>query len=53
MPVCFRFGSMSAIALEPKAVAAAGVWKFRSGEGQDIHVDARKALLAVLLLLRE
>jgi hypothetical protein len=30
--------------LAAKAVAAAGIWKFRSGEGQDIHVDVRKAL---------
>jgi hypothetical protein len=42
VPSRFRFGSMAAIALAAKAVAAAGVWKFRSGEGQDIHVDIRK-----------
>jgi hypothetical protein len=35
---------MAAIALAAKAVAAAGIWKFRTGEGQDIHVDVRKAL---------
>jgi crotonobetainyl-CoA:carnitine CoA-transferase CaiB-like acyl-CoA transferase len=44
VPSRFRFGSMAAIALAAKAVAAAGIWKFRSGEGQDIHVDVRKAL---------
>ena len=44
VPSCFRFGSMAAIALAAKAVAAAGIWKFRTGEGQDIHVDVRKAL---------
>ena len=44
IPSCLRFGSMAAVALAAKAVAAAGIWKFRSGEGQDIHVDVRKAL---------
>ena len=31
-----RFGTMSAIG---KAAAAAAIWRFRIGEGQDIHVD--------------
>jgi len=44
VPSRFRFGSMAAIALAAKAAAAASIWKFRSGEGQDIHVDVRKAL---------
>jgi crotonobetainyl-CoA:carnitine CoA-transferase CaiB-like acyl-CoA transferase len=44
VPSRFRFGSMAAIGLAAKAVAAASIWKFRSGEGQDIHVDVRKAL---------
>ena len=44
IPSRFRFGSMAAIALAAKAIAAASIWKFRSGEGQDIHVDVRKAL---------
>ena len=44
VPSCLRFGSMAAVTLAAKAVAAAGIWKFRSGEGQDIHVDVRKAL---------
>jgi crotonobetainyl-CoA:carnitine CoA-transferase CaiB-like acyl-CoA transferase len=44
VPSCLRFGSMAAIALAAKAVAAAGIWKLRSGEGQDIYVDVRKAL---------
>jgi crotonobetainyl-CoA:carnitine CoA-transferase CaiB-like acyl-CoA transferase len=44
VPSCFRFGSMAAIALAAKAETAAGIWKFRTGEGQDIHVDVRKAL---------
>src|SRR5262245_45660497 len=44
VPSCFRFGSMAAVAMAAKAIAAAGIWKFRSGEGQDIHVDVRRAL---------
>jgi crotonobetainyl-CoA:carnitine CoA-transferase CaiB-like acyl-CoA transferase len=44
VPSCLRFGTMSAIGLAAKAVAAAGIWKFRTGQGQDIHVDVRKAL---------
>src|SRR6476620_2017707 len=44
VPSCLRFGSMAAVTLAAKAVASAGIWKFRSGEGQDIHVDVRKAL---------
>jgi crotonobetainyl-CoA:carnitine CoA-transferase CaiB-like acyl-CoA transferase len=44
VPSRFRFGSMAAVALAAKAVAAASIWKMRSGEGQDIHVDVRKAL---------
>jgi len=44
IPSRFRFGSMAAIALAAKAIAVASIWKFRSGEGQDIHVDVRKAL---------
>src|SRR6202030_4696629 len=39
VPSCLRFGSMSAISLAAKAVAAAAIWRFRSQEGQDIHVD--------------
>jgi hypothetical protein len=44
VPSCFRFGSMAAVAMAAKAIAAAGIWKARSGEGQDIHVEVRKAL---------
>ena len=39
-----RFGSMAAIGLAAKSVAAAALWRARTGEGQDIHVDVRKAL---------
>ena len=44
VPSCFRFGAMSAISLAAKAVAAAAIWKLRTGEGQDIYVDVRRAL---------
>jgi crotonobetainyl-CoA:carnitine CoA-transferase CaiB-like acyl-CoA transferase len=40
----FRFGSMAAIGLAAKAVAIAALWRDRTGEGQDIAVDVRKAL---------
>ena len=39
-----RFGVMAAIGLAAKSVAAAALWRARTGEGQDIHVDVRKAL---------
>jgi crotonobetainyl-CoA:carnitine CoA-transferase CaiB-like acyl-CoA transferase len=35
---------MAAIGLAAKAVAVAAVWRSRAGEGQDIHLDVRKAL---------
>src|SRR5258708_5394522 len=41
----FRFGSMAAIGLAAKSVAVAALWKHSTGEGQDISVDVRKALL--------
>jgi hypothetical protein len=44
IPSPVRFGTMAAISLAAKASAAAAIWRFRSGEGQDIHVDVRKAL---------
>jgi len=44
LPSAIRFGTMSAIGLAAKAVAAAAVWRLRSGDGQDIAVDVRKAL---------
>ena len=40
----FRFGSMAAIGLAAKAVAVAALWRHRTGEGQDIGMDVRKAL---------
>jgi crotonobetainyl-CoA:carnitine CoA-transferase CaiB-like acyl-CoA transferase len=45
IPSPHRFGTMAAIGLAAKAVAVAAVWRQRTGEGQDIAVDVRKALL--------
>src|SRR5215475_11554184 len=39
-----RFGTMAAIGLAAKAVAVAALWRHRTGEGQEIAVDVRKAL---------
>src|SRR5215472_9564916 len=44
IPSPHRFGAMSAIGLAAKAVAVAALWRHRTGEGQDIAVDVRKAL---------
>jgi len=44
IPSSFRFGAMAAIGLAAKSVAAAAVWRARTGQGQDIQVDVRKAL---------
>ena len=44
IPSPLRFGSMAAIGLAAKAVAVAAIWQSRTGEGQDIAVDVRKAL---------
>jgi crotonobetainyl-CoA:carnitine CoA-transferase CaiB-like acyl-CoA transferase len=44
IPSPHRFGSMAAIGLAAKAVAVATLWRHRTGEGQDIAVDVRKAL---------
>jgi crotonobetainyl-CoA:carnitine CoA-transferase CaiB-like acyl-CoA transferase len=38
------YGSISAISLAAKAILIAKIWKERTGEGQDIHVDVRKSL---------
>ena len=42
-PTVLKVGSASAIVAAANAVAAAIMWKMRSGESQDIHVDLRKA----------
>ena len=38
-----KAGATAACVLAANAVADAAIWKERSGEGQDIHVDLRKA----------
>ena len=44
VPSPIRFGSMAAIGLAAKAIGVAALWRARTGEGQDISVDVRKAL---------
>lgn len=44
IPSPFKFGTMAAIGLAAKAVAVSALWRDRTGEGQDIAVDVRKAL---------
>src|SRR6516165_9528671 len=44
LPSPHRFGTMAAVGLAAKAVAVAALWRHRTGEGQDIAVDVRKAL---------
>jgi crotonobetainyl-CoA:carnitine CoA-transferase CaiB-like acyl-CoA transferase len=44
IPSPHRFGAMAAIGLAAKAVSVAALWQLRTGEGQDIAVDVRKAL---------
>lgn len=38
------YAAISATSLAAKAIMIAKIWKERTGEGQDIHVDVRKAL---------
>jgi hypothetical protein len=40
IPSRFRFGSMAAIGLAATSVAVAALWKHRTGEGQNVSVDA-------------
>src|SRR5277367_3810013 len=42
-PSLFLCGTSAAIGLAAKTVAAAAVWRDRTSEGQDIHVNLRKA----------
>src|SRR5262249_4430626 len=44
IPSPHRFGTMAAIGSAAKAIAVAALWRDRTGEGQDIDVDVRKAL---------
>src|ERR1700681_2236860 len=43
VPSPIRFGTSAAIGLAAKTVAAGAIWRDRSGEGQDVHIDLRKA----------
>src|ERR1700753_458455 len=42
IPSRIRFATMAGIGLAAKTIAAAAVWRDRTGQGQDIHVDVRK-----------
>lgn len=44
IPSVLRYGAFSAITLAAKAAQVASIWKLKTGESQDIHVDVRKAL---------
>src|SRR5262249_20296951 len=44
IPSPHRFGAIAAIGLAARSTALAALWKSHTGEGQDIHVDVRKAL---------
>jgi len=44
IPSPHRFGAMAAVGLAAKHIALAALWRSQTGEGQDIHVDVRKAL---------
>src|SRR4029077_7425601 len=44
IPSPMRFGTMAAIGLAARSIALAALWRQTTGEGQDIHVDVRKAL---------
>jgi len=43
VPSRIRFATMAGIGLAAKTIAAAAVWRDRTGQGQDVHVDIRKA----------
>jgi crotonobetainyl-CoA:carnitine CoA-transferase CaiB-like acyl-CoA transferase len=43
MPSTIKFASATALALAAKAAVMAAIWKQRTGEGQDIEIDIRKA----------
>src|SRR5256886_17024246 len=44
LPSPIRFGTLAAVGLAPKTVPRAALWRQATGQGQDISVDARKAL---------
>src|SRR6201998_2844124 len=43
VPSRIRFATMAGIGLAAKTIAAAAVWRDQTGQGQDVHVDVRKA----------
>src|SRR5277367_5784390 len=43
IPSRIRFATTAGIGLAAKTIAAAAIWRDRTGQGQDIHVDIRKA----------
>jgi crotonobetainyl-CoA:carnitine CoA-transferase CaiB-like acyl-CoA transferase len=43
LPTVVPFASMAAVGLAAKASQVASIWRLRTGQGQDIHVDVRKA----------
>src|SRR3984957_16671028 len=43
VPSRLRFATMAGLGLAAKTIAVAAVWRDRTGQGQDIHVDVRKA----------
>ncbi len=42
-PTVLKVGAASAVCAAANSIASAIIWKIRSGEGQDTHVDLRKA----------
>src|SRR5256884_4355816 len=44
LPSRIRFGTLVAVVLAARSVAVAALWRQATGQGQDISVDARKAL---------
>src|SRR6202051_3585280 len=44
VPSSFKFGALAAVGLAGGRIAFAALVKSQTGEGQDIHVDVRKAL---------
>src|SRR5437016_12059612 len=45
LPSPIRFGTLAAVGLAARSVAVAALWKHATGQGQDISVDVRQALL--------
>ncbi|AZA84027.1 carnitine dehydratase [Chryseobacterium lactis] len=44
VPSVIRYGAQSAIALAAKSAQIADIWRLKTGEIQDIHIDLRKSL---------